>query len=163
MIRPAQPDDWPALVAIYNHYAENTHVTFDTRAFSTEERRGWFEQFGTGSACRLLLAVAGGSVLGYACSTPLKPKPAYSISVETSVYLDPESTGRGLGGRLLSALLDELGGADVHGAYAQIALPNDPSVALHESLGFRHVGTLREVGRKFGRYWDVAWYERRIP
>ena len=83
------------------------------------------------------------------------------MSVETTVYLDPAATGSGLGTLLYGTLIDRLVGDDrLHRAYGGIALPNDASVALHEKLGFEHVGTYREVGRKFGRYWDVAWFEK---
>jgi len=82
--------------------------------------------------------------------------------VETSVYLAPVESGRGLGRKLYQNLLDALAREDVHRAFGGIALPNEPSVGLHLALGFRHVGTYREVGRKFDRYWDVAWYERAL-
>ncbi|GHE76015.1 phosphinothricin N-acetyltransferase [Streptomyces longispororuber] len=98
-------------------------------------------------------------ILGYATSSPLRPKPAYATSVEVSVYCAPEAAGRGVGTLLYRRLLAALEGEDVHRAYAGIALPNPASVRLHERFGFRHLGTYREVGRKFGRYWDVAWYE----
>ena len=63
---------------------------------------------------------------------------------------------------MLRRLLDALAGSGVHGAYAGVALPNEPSERLHSRLGYRRVGVLTEVGQKFDRYWDVAWYEKRI-
>jgi phosphinothricin acetyltransferase len=102
-------------------------------------------------------------VLGYASSTSLRPRAAYAPTVETSVYLDAGSTGRGAGSALLGALMSELETEDVHRACAGIALPNPASVRLHERFGYRHVGTFTEQGRKFGRYWDVAWFERAFP
>jgi phosphinothricin acetyltransferase len=112
---------------------------------------------------RLLVAVEGDDVVGYATSGPFRAKPAYATSVETSVYLRPDATGRGLGLLLYRALFEALAGEDVHRAYAGVALPNDASRALHEQLGFREVGTFVEVGRKLGRYWDVCWFERALP
>jgi phosphinothricin acetyltransferase len=100
------------------------------------------------------------AVLGWASSTRLRPKPAYDRSVETTVYLDPDATGCGLGRLLYDRLLGELEAAGVHRAYAVIALPNPVSVAFHERYGYRRVGLFEEVGYKFDRYWDVAWYER---
>lgn len=85
----------------------------------------------------------------------------YGTSVEVSVYLTPDAAGHGIGTRLYDALFTALATEDVHRAYAGIALPNAASVRLHERFGFAHVGTYGEVGRKFGRYWDVAWYEKR--
>lgn len=70
--------------------------------------------------------------------------------------------GRGVGTLLYKELFEALVGEDLHRAYAAIALPNEPSVRLHDAFGFRHVGTYTEVGRKFGRYWDVAWYEKAL-
>jgi phosphinothricin acetyltransferase len=109
------------------------------------------------------VAVDGDSALGYATSSPFRPKPGYVTSVEMTVYLRPDATGRGLGTLLYSELLSALAGEDLHRAYAGVALPNDASVALHERVGFRVIGTYVEVGRKFGRYWDVRWFERELP
>jgi phosphinothricin acetyltransferase len=101
-------------------------------------------------------------ILGYATSSPYRPKPAYSTSVEATVYVAPDAGRRGIGTLLYKALFAALAGEDVHRAYAGIAQPNEASVRLHERFGFRHAGTYTEVGRKFGRYWDVAWYEKEL-
>ncbi|GAA3789195.1 hypothetical protein GCM10022206_31330 [Streptomyces chiangmaiensis] len=82
--------------------------------------------------------------------------------MEVTVYLAPRATGRGVGTRLYSALFASLTGENLHRAYAGVAQPNEASVRLHERFGFRHIGTYREVGYKFGRYWDVAWYEKEL-
>ena len=83
--------------------------------------------------------------------------------METTIYVDIACTGRGVGGRLLAALLGVLEEEPAaHRAYAGIALPNEASVALHERYGYRHLGTYHEVGRKFDRWVDVAWYERAL-
>jgi phosphinothricin acetyltransferase len=87
-------------------------------------------------------------------------KPAYSTSVETSIYLAQADLGRGIGVPLYSALLEALRSEDLHRAYAGVTLPNPASIALHERLGFHRIGVFQEVGRKFGRYWDVMWLER---
>ena len=99
-------------------------------------------------------------VSGFAASSPFRDKVAYETSVETTIVLDDGVVGRGLGRPLLSKLIDELATTDVHRAYALIALPNDPSVAIHLALGYREVGTLDEVGRKLGRYHSVMIMER---
>jgi phosphinothricin acetyltransferase len=161
-IRPATRADLPGLVALYNHYVEHSHVTFDVETFTVATRTPWFDQFDATGPLRLLVAGRPGEPVAYACSTPFKPKAAYEISVETTVYVHPDHVGRGLGRRVYTALLDGLADTGLHGAYGAIALPNRESVSLHDKLGFRHVGTLREVGRKFGRLWDVGWYELRL-
>ncbi len=99
-------------------------------------------------------------VLGYASSSPFRPKAAYETSVEASIYLASDATGLGIGTALYSRLFEELAGEDVRRALGGIALPNPASIALHARFGFTLVGTYTEQGRKFGRYWDVAWYEK---
>lgn len=160
-IRFARADDLPALVAIYNHYIKTTPITFDTTPFSAHERQSWFDGFSEDGPYRLLVAVMDDRVAGYASSSEFKGRAAYDTSVETTVYLDPGATGAGIGtalyGELIGMLVDD---KRLHRAYGVIALPNEASVALHQKFGFVKVGTLNEVGLKFGRYWDVAWFEK---
>lgn len=162
VIRPAVPEDHQRILDIYNHYIVHSHVTFDIRPFELIERAGWFAQFAPSGPHRLLVADVRGEVVGYACSTPFRPKPAYGTSVEVSVYLAPEHTARGIGRQLYDQLLTSIEPEDVHRAYGVIVLPNEASIRLHTGLGFRLAATLREVGRKFDRYWDVSWYERSL-
>lgn len=161
-IRPGRAADTPPLTAIYNHYVENTAITFDTRAFSVEERKPWFEQFAEDGPYRILVAEQGGELLGWACSLRFRTKAAYETSVETSIYCAPRAVGRGVGAKLYAALLDALAATDLHRAYAGVTLPNDASLALHRRFGFTPVGVYSEVGFKFDRYWDVAWYQREL-
>jgi phosphinothricin acetyltransferase len=163
VVRPGQPEDVPALTELYNQYVRSTGITFDITEFTVEQRREWFTHYATTGPHRLFVAVDGDDVLGYATSSPFRPKPGYATSVETTVYLREDATGRGLGAMLYGVLFDALAGEDLHRAYAGVALPNEASVALHERFGFRAVGTFTEVGRKLGRYWDVRWYERAMP
>jgi phosphinothricin acetyltransferase len=150
-------------VEIYNHYVVETHITFDTEPFAVGARTQWFTQFDATGPHRLLVAESGGDVIAYACSTQFKPKAAYSTSVETTIYVDPGHTGKGVGGQLYGRLLDELTGESaVHRAYGGVALPNQGSVALHRKLGFEHVASYHEVGYKFGKYWDVDWFEKDV-
>jgi phosphinothricin acetyltransferase len=161
-IRPCAPGDYDAVNDIYNHYIENSHATFDTRPYSIGERAPWFSQFNEAGPNQLLVAEKNGAVLGFCCSMPLKNRAAYDVSVETTVYLAADAIGQGIGRHLYEALLNNLSGIGLHGAYAGVALPNDASVHLHEALGFRKVGVFEEVGWKFDKYWSVAWYELRI-
>ena len=167
-VRPGVESDLDALTDIYNHYVRETPITFDTTVFSPEERRPWLLSHPEDGPYRLKVAVDGTfqgnsqRILGYATSSPYRVKPAYSTSVEVTVYLAPDAGGRGIGTLLYKALFESLETEDVHRAYAGIAQPNEASTRLHERFGFRYVGTYREVGRKFGRYWDVAWYEKEL-
>ena len=159
-VRPATGDDLEAVNDIYNHYVAESHITFDVEPVSMEQRREWFTHYGPAGRHRLFVAEDGGRVVGFASSSRFRPKPGYLTSVETSVYLEPDATGRGAGSRLYESLLKSLEGEDVHRAYAGIALPNPASIALHEKFGFKRVAHFTEQGRKFGRYWDVAWFEK---
>lgn len=110
---------------------------------------------------RLFVAREGDAVHGYALSEAYRDRAAYDSSVSTSVYVAADHVGRGVGTALYDALLTALQTEDVHRAYAAIAMPNPGSVRLHEHFGFRRTGYCSEPGRKFDRYWDVAWYERK--
>ncbi|MFJ9347868.1 GNAT family N-acetyltransferase [Streptomyces sp. NPDC101237] len=161
-VRPGVEADLGALTDLYNHYVRETSITFDTVVFTPEERRAWLLSHPEDGPYRLMVATPADSqrILGYATSSPHRAKPAYRTSVETTVYVAPDAVGRGVGTLLYEALFAALDGQDLHRAYAGIAQPNEASTRLHARFGFRHVGTYHEVGRKFGRYWDVAWYER---
>ncbi|WP_246212924.1 GNAT family N-acetyltransferase [Streptomyces abyssomicinicus] len=163
-VRPGTEEDLTGLTDIYNHYVCETPYTFDTLPFPPGERRAWLAGYSARGPHRLLVAedAGTGTLLGYATSGRFRPKPAYLSSVECTVYLAPGATGRGVGGRLYRALFDALADEDVHRAYAAIVPPNEPSERLHRRFGFEQVGLFREVGWKFGRYWDVAWFEKRL-
>lgn len=158
---PLAAEHHTPLLEIYNHYIKNTPATFDTAPYTLAGRMPWYEQF-DGERWHCIVGTLDGRVAGYACSARFRPKAAYLPSVETSVYLHPQLTGRGYGAALYGRLFESLAGADVHRAYACITLPNDASLALHRRFGFEQVARLDEVGRKFGRYWDVAYLEKRI-
>jgi phosphinothricin acetyltransferase len=162
VIRRARPSDLEALTEIYNHYVIHTAVTFDVEPYTPETRRPWLEQFADAGRYQLFVVEEAGAVLGYAGTMRFRPKAAYETSVETTIYLHPDHTGRGLGKRLYARLFEALRGVDAHRALGGITLPNEASVALHKGFGFAPVGTYSEVGRKLGRYWDVLWLEKRL-
>jgi phosphinothricin acetyltransferase len=161
-VRAAVIDDVPRLTEIYNHYIVNTPATFDIEPFTVEQRTEWFSHYATTGSHRLLVAVAGGEILGATWSSQFRVKRAYDTTVETSVYCAPEATGQGVGTVLYDALFKALNAQPLRRAVAGITMPNEASVRLHERFGFRKVGTFSEVGKKFGRYWDVAWFEREL-
>jgi phosphinothricin acetyltransferase len=159
-IRPGEAHHLAGIVGIINHYIERTPITFDVAPYTVETRRPWFEQFAPGGRHQIFVAERAGRVLGWACSGPWRAKAAYETTAETGIYLAPDAVGAGLGGRLYERLFEALEGEDLHRLVAGITLPNEASVRLHERMGFAPVGVFRAVGRKLGRYWDVAWYER---
>lgn len=160
VIRPAEIADLPRLTEIYNYYVLHTPITFDVEPYSVEGRRAWFEQFAETGRYRLLLAEEAGRVLGYAGTIRFRPKAAYETTVETTIYCDANVTGKGVGYRLYSALFEAIGGEDICRIVAGYTLPNAASAALHARLGFQPIGIFTQVGRKFGKYWDVMWNER---
>src|SRR5262249_5716419 len=159
-IRPAKKTDLLRLTEIYNHYVIHTPVTFDLEPKTVESRVSWFEQFGLTGRYRLFVAEENGLILGYAGTTRFRPKAAYDTTVETTIYCAPEATGKGIGSRLYAALFASIAGEDLRRRVAGYPLPNPASAALHERFGFKLVGVFKENGRKFARYWDVAWTDR---
>jgi phosphinothricin acetyltransferase len=162
VIRRVVQDDLPALLAIYNHFVVHTPVTFDIEPRTLEQRQAWLDTFADVGRHQCLVAAKDGQAIGWACSGKLREKAAYDTSVETSIYLAPGEQGQGLGRRLYQTLFEALADEDVHRAFGGITQPNEASVGLHLAMGFTHVGTYREVGRKFGKFWDVAWYGKTL-
>jgi len=161
-VRHAEERDLARLTEIYNHYVLTTAITFDLEPFSVEQRRAWLAKFSRTGPHRLFVAEEDGLVLGYAGTTSFRDRRAYDTTVETTIYCAPEATGRGTGTLLYRALFEALEGEDLRLAIAGMTLPNDASMALHERFGFTPAGVMHDVGRKFGRYWDVAWYEKAL-
>src|SRR5258706_8220935 len=159
-IRAAERCDLPELLAIYNHYVSNTPITFDLEPRTLAQRQEWLDGFATTGKYRCFVALRDDRPIGWACSARFKEKAAYDTSIEASVYLSPSESGKGLGRRLYQTLFDALSSEDIHRAFGGITLPNAPSVGLHKAFGFEHAGTYREIGRKFGKFWDVALYLR---
>lgn len=153
-IREALPDDLDAVVAIYQHEVDTGYATFETR---TVDREPWRDKIVGPEP--MMVAVEDGTVLGVAYASEFRPRPGYHLTRETSVYLAAAGQGRGLGTALYAALLTRLRTAGCHTALAMIALPNPGSVRLHESAGFVHAGTMREVGDKLDRLIDVGIWQ----
>jgi phosphinothricin acetyltransferase len=160
IVRHGTRADLTAINEIYNHYVRETTVTFDLEDWDMARREAWFAAFAMTGRHQLVVAEEDGNVTGFACSRPYYPKAAYDTTVETTIVLAPGLQRRGLGRRLYECLFSLLAGKDVHRYVAAITATNVESIAFHEAMGFTRLGTFHEVGRKFGRYWDVAWYER---
>jgi len=158
IIRRVEEGDLQALLAIYNYYVRETPVTFDIAPRSLEQRRAWFDGFAATGRYQCFVAVRDGEAVGWASSHPYKDRAAYDTTIASSIYLSPEVCGLGLGRRLYATLFDALKDEDIHRVFGGISLPNAASVGLHLAFGFEAVGIYREVGRKFGRFWDVGSY-----
>lgn len=160
LVRPAARGDLPRLTEIYNYYVIQMPVTFDVEPYTVEKRAAWFDQFGATGRYRLVVAEENSVVLGYAGTMRFRPKAAYETTVETTIYCDQQAIGKRIGSLLYEALFDAIKSEDIRRIVAGYTLPNDASAALHARCGFKPVGIYTEVGRKFGRYWDVRWTER---
>ena len=158
VIRRVQSDDLPELLEIYNHYVRETPITFDIEPRTLAQRQAWLNSFAAQGRYQCFVAARNGKPVGWASSLPYNERAAYETTVSSSIYLAPDATGRGLGRRLYATLFEAIAGEDIHRLFAGITVPNEPSLRLHRSFGFEPVGVYREVGRKFGRYWDVAVY-----
>lgn len=159
-VRAGEARDLDRVKQIYDHYVLNTHATFDIQPPDRSEWQDWFYD-GPGSGEQLFFVAEDvGNVLGYVKTDPFKHKAAYVTSRYTTIYIDASVTRKGIGTALYRRLFEELDALDLHRVYAAIALPNDASLALHKRFGYEHVGTFKEVGRKFDRWYDVAQYEK---
>ncbi len=157
MLRHCTPADAAQICDIYNHYIRETVITFEeSPVLSVEMARRIAD---ISQTLPWLVWKEEGRILGYAYATPWKSRAAYRHSVESSIYLAPAATGRGLGSKLYSALIADLRNRGLHCVIGGAALPNPASVALHERLGFSKVAQFREVGFKFGRWIDVAYWQ----
>ncbi|MEM8563288.1 MAG: N-acetyltransferase family protein [Pseudomonadota bacterium] len=158
MIRDAISTDAGVMVDIYNHYIEHTIVTFEEAVISESEMASRLSET-VSSGLPFLVAEHEDKTVGYSYASPWKGRCAYRYSVETTVYLAPHMTARGLGYALYQALFSQLRESAFHVAIAGIALPNAASIALHEKCGMQKVGHFAEVGFKFGRYIDVGYWQ----
>lgn len=150
--------DAAAIAAIYAPYVATSTATFEEVAPDAGEvaRR----MAGDGIAYPWLVADEAGALLGYASSGCFRTRSAYRWSVETGVYVAPSAQRRGVARTLMDALLDELTRAGFVTAIASISLPNRPSVALHETLGYSLAGTIRAPGYKLGQWIDIGYFQR---
>jgi phosphinothricin acetyltransferase len=159
-IRTATTADAAAIAAIYNHYIATTTISFEEQPVPAEEMAGRIET--VGARLPWLVCEQDGVIMGYAYATPWRVRSAYRFSVESSVYVSPEHPRKGVGTRLYRVLIDELRARGLHMVIGGIAQPNQASVALHESMGFKKVAHFAEVGMKFGRWIDVAYWELKL-
>src|SRR5436190_12466025 len=153
-VRAAAPADAEAVRAIYNAEVTGSTVTFDLVPRTLEDQLAW--QARHSGAHPAVVAVRDGMVLGFASLSPYRDRPAYSTTVEDSVYVHRDHRGEGVGKVLLTEICRLATVHGFHSVVARIADAQDASIALHRACGFELVGTEREVGRKFGRWLDVA-------
>lgn len=159
-IRSATVADASALLSIYGPLVETSAISFETVVPTTAEFAARIEMAVTGWSW--LVAELNDRCIGYAYGSAHRQRAAYRWSVEVSAYVDSGHHRRGVGRALYLQLFEELTEKGFCNAYAGIALPNDASIALHRAVGFESIGIFKAVGRKFGRWYDVAWFQRNL-
>lgn len=156
-VRPASSVDASACVAIYRPYVEDTAITFETEAPTTEQMASRI--VAAREAHEWLVLEQDHEIVGYAYAHAFNPRAAYQWSVETSIYVVAHYYRSGGGRRLYTHLLRRLIDRGYRRAFAGITQPNEASNAFHRSFGFEHAGLYRSVGWKHGRWHDVAWMQ----
>ena len=161
MIRPVTLDDAEAIRDIYNHYIENTVITFEQEPISVADIKTRIDAIT--SAYSWLVSLDQDKITGYAYINAWKSRAAYAKTVEISVYLRPDACGLGYGAQLYQDLLTETRRLGFHLVLAGIALPNPASVALHEKFGFTKGAHFAEIGFKHGQWIDVGYWQYVCP
>lgn len=159
-LRLATGGDAAEVRAIYAPYVETTAITFEEIVPSSAEMTRRIEE--TLAERPWLVCESARGLDGFAYAAPFRARPAYRFSVETTVYVREAGRGLGVGSALARSLLAVLRLQGYRLAVAGIALPNEASVRLHESLGFEQIGVLRRVGFKLGRWHDVGWWAHEL-
>ena len=157
-LRPAGVADAEAIRTIYNLEVTTSTVTFDLVPRSLDDQRAWLEA--RSGAHAVVVAEVDGVVVGFGSLSPYRDRPAYSTTVEDSVYVDRASRGKGIGAALLAELVRLATAHGFHTVVARIVGHHEASIALHRAQGFDMVGTEREVGRKLGHWLDVVVMQR---
>lgn len=152
-IRSATLQDLGAITEIYNDAILKTIATFDTEPKTDAEQKSWFE--GHGSRYPILVAEEDNRIVAWASLSQWSDRCAYSDTAEASLYVREEYRGRGIGRKLNEAIIRAGKKAGLHTLIGRIAGGNDASLHLAESVGYKHIGVMRECGRKFGKLLDV--------
>ena len=149
----------PAILAIFNEAIQTSTALYDYKPREPQSMEPWFAAKDKGGFPVIGIEDEAGTLLAFGSFGTFRAWPAYKYTVEHSVYVHKDHRGRGLGREIMEALIAAARQRDVHALIGGIDASNAGSIALHERLGFRHVGTLPQVGFKFGRWLDLAFYQ----
>lgn len=152
-----------SILEIFNEAIAKSTALYDYKQRTRETMKGWFEAKRIGNFPVIGAENENGELLGFASYGTFRAWSAYKYTVEHSVYVDSRFQGKGVGRALLKELIEVAQRNDVHVLIGAIDCGNKASIALHESLGFTHSGTIREAGFKFGRWLDFAFYQLILP
>jgi phosphinothricin acetyltransferase len=148
-----------AILEIFNEAIVNSTALYDYKPRTSQNMVGWFEAKRVGGFPVIGIEDPDGVLLGFGSYGSFRAWPAYKYTVEHSVYIHEDHRGKGLGRVVMQELIAAARQNDMHAMMGGIDATNSGSIALHERLGFRHVGTLPQVGFKFGRWLDLAFYQ----
>ena len=159
-VRRATSNDSGQILEIYRPIVEDTVISFEIKPPSRDEISRRIES--VLNTHEWLVAESDNGIAGYAYASPYRQRHAYRYSAETTVYIRQDQRQQGLGRLLYDALFESLASIGYRRAYAGIALPNEQSIALHEAMGYEHIGVFKEAGFKFERWHDVSWWQRKV-
>ncbi len=157
MIRDFNIKDIHQLTDIYNYYVLNTIITFDHIPYSKEDYQEKITRIASEFPC--IIFEENNEIVGYAYASKWRAKPAYNFTVESTVYLNHSAKRNGIGTKLYAELLKRLKEQNYHTVIGGISLPNAPSIKFHEKFGFKKAAHFKEVGLKFGKWIDVAFWQ----
>ncbi len=159
MIRAAAPGDAPAIAALWNHAIRETAITFNATEKSDADVAATIaDRQAAGRA--FLVAEVGQGLLGFVTYDQFRGGVGYRFSMEHTIHLAPQARGQGLGRALMTAMEDHARGAGVHAMLAGVSSENPEGQAFHAAIGYHLVGTLPEVGHKFGRWMHLLLMQK---
>jgi phosphinothricin acetyltransferase len=161
-VRLATADDAEAICDIYNREVTGSSVTFDLVPRTLAQQQGWLEEHAGAYPAVVAVDRGSGEVVGFGSLSPYRSRPAYSTTVEDSVYVRHDQRGRGIGRLVLAELVELATSHGFHAVMARVVGGHEVSIRLHRGCGFELIGIEREVGRKFGRWLDVALMQRLV-
>ena len=156
-IRPATPCDLPEINAIFNHYVAHSTCVWTTTPCSDAERKAWYEEHG--EAMPILVAECDGRVVGWGSLSSFRTAYTQAGTLEDSIYVHHDFHRQGIGSQLLTTLIDGARRKGLHSILANISADQEPSIRLHEKLGFQKAAHLRQVGWKFNRWQDAIYLQ----
>ena len=161
IIRPAEPRDCAAICAFWNPMIRDSEVTFNSVTKTPEDLAAMIAQRIADGFC-FLVAEQAGQILGFATYSQFRGGVGYARTMEHTVILHPDAQGRGIGRALMATVEDHARQGGAHSIFAGVSSGNAAGIGFHAALGYEHVSTLKEVGFKFDRWFDLHLMQKRL-